>query len=465
MGVKLNMQKISRNEVVVVVDDSPDTLEVLHRSIEHMGLTVYSCESAAEAIELLKEHSVDLVVTDYHMPFIGGLDLIKHVRDHYPQTEVMMITGYASVEGAVEAIKAGAEEYLAKPFTDEELAQAIERSLEKLSIRADKKGVSTKSIAGKLGLIDQSDEMKKVSALIEKAAASELPVLLVGEPGSGKELTARVIHYESDISNYPFVYVNCRDIPESILENELFGYVRSDQEETKNESENDRLPGRLIQPGFFELAGRGTVYLDEISKTPLAVQVKLLDVIAKKELTCVGDNTTRAVSCRVIASSAQDLITLAGKGLFREDLFFRLNVINIALPPLREREKDILPFCREQLSRACLTLGRSTAPLFSNEAEKALTMYDWPGNSRELVDLMSSLAVKVKGDLVEVSDLPGCMRNLLAGESKALKSLHEIEVEHILEVLRGVGGNKTRAAEILGIDRKTLRDKLNRNNG
>jgi two-component system, NtrC family, response regulator HydG len=459
------MPKISRNEVVIVVDDSPDTLEVLHRSIEHMGFTVYSSESAAEAIELLKDHPADLVITDYHMPFIGGLDLIKHVRDHYPQTEVMMITGYASVEGAVEAIKAGAEEYLAKPFTDEELAQAIERSLEKLSIRADRKGVSTKSIAAMLGLVEESGEMKKVAGLIKKAAESELPVLLAGEPGSGKELAARVIHYESDKSNYPFIYVNCRDIPESILENELFGYVKSDQAEVANESEGDCCPGRFTQPGFFELAGRGTVYLDEISKTSLAVQVKLLDVIAKKELTCVGDNATRPVNCRVIASSAQDLITLTGKGVFREDLFFRLNVINITLPPLRERKNDILPFCRDQLTRACLLLGRSAVPVFSDEAEKALTMYEWPGNLRELIDLMSSLAAKVEGDLVELADLPCCMGKLLADQSKAIKSLHEVEVSHIKEVLHSVNGNKTRAAQILGIDRKTLRDKLNRNNG
>jgi DNA-binding NtrC family response regulator len=459
------MPKKIRNEVVVVVDDSPDTLEVLHRSIEHMGFTVYSCESAAEAIELLKDYPVNLVITDYHMPFVGGLDLIKHVRDHYPQTEVMMITGYASVEGAVEAIKAGAEEYLAKPFTDEELAQAIERSLEKLAIRADKKAVSTKSIADKLGVIEESGEMKKVSALIKKAAVSDLPVLLAGEPGSGKELAARVIHYESDRSSYPFIYVNCTDIPESILENELFGYVKSDQEDVKSDLENGHSPGRVTQLGFLELAGRGTVYLDEISRTPLAVQVKLLDVLAKKELICVGDNKTRPVSCRIIASSAQDLITLAGKGLFREDLFFRLNVINISLPPLRERKDDILPFCRDQLIRACLSLGRNASPVFSNETEKALAMYEWPGNARELVDLMSSLAVKIEGDLVELSDLPRCIRNILADENKARKSLQEVEVEHVLEVLQSCKGNKTRAAQVLGIDRKTLRDKLSRHNG
>ena len=232
-----------------------------------------------------------------------------------------------------------------------------------------------------------------------------------------------------------------------------------------NDLENDRYPSRVTQPGFFELAGRGSVYLDEISSTTLAVQVKLLDVLAKKELTCVGDNLTRPVNCRILAPSPQDLITLAGKGLFREDLFFRLNVINISLPPLRERKNDILPFCHDQLARASMSIGRRTSPVFSDEAGKALLLYEWPGNSRELASLMSSLAAEIEGDVVEVSDLPSYMRNLLAGESKTPKSLHEVEVEHILEVLHSCSGNKTRAAQLLGIDRKTLRDKLNRQNG
>ena len=455
------MAKVKRNEVIMVVDDSPDTLEVLHRSIEYMGFSVLSCESAEEAIALLKENRVDLVITDYHMPFIGGLDLIKHIREHYPQTEVMMITGYASVEGAVEAIKAGAEEYLAKPFTDEELEEAIERSLEKLSFRADRKSVSEKTMAGKFGLVDNSEEMKKVAELIKKAAASDLPVMLTGEPGSGKELVARIIHYESDRSNNPFMYVNCKDIPESILENEIFGHVKTPPEDSGGESKK-RPPGKSVQPGFLELAGRGTVYFDEISKTPLAVQVKLLGALTNSELTCVGDNVSRQISCRIITSTSKDLLALAGKGLFREDLFFRLNTVNISIPPLRERVSDILPSCMEQLAVESRQLGRSNPPVISEEAAEALQLYEWPGNSRELFNLMSSLAVDVKGDKVEVSDLPRPVRLVLQAEKKTKMSLEEVETEHIRNVLQSCGGNKTRAAQVLGIDRKTLRDKIDR---
>ncbi len=458
------MIKKSRNEVIIVVDDSSDTLEVLHRSIEHMGFSVFSCESAEEAIDLLKENKVDLVITDYHMPFTGGLDLIRHIRELYPQTEVMMITGYASVEGAVEAIKAGAEEYLAKPFTDEELELAIERSLEKLSIRVDKKGAPGKNIASKFGLIEESETMKKVSDLIKKAADSDLPVMLVGEPGSGKELAARIIHYESSRSNYPFIYINCKDIPESILENEIFGYVKSEQDETGGGYSNLSM-SRLTQPGFLELAGKGTVYFDEISKTPLSVQVKLLDALTNHELTCVGDINSRPINCRIIASTEKDLITLAGKGLFREDLFFRLNVINISIPPLRVRKSDILPFCREQLAKECRELGREVPPVISEEVVRALQLYEWPGNSKELIVLIGSLAENVKDDTVEVSDLPRSMRLMFFAESKSEKSLQEIEAAHIRDVLYSCGGNKTRAARVLGIDRKTLRDKLERHNG
>jgi two-component system, NtrC family, response regulator HydG len=457
------MRKQKRNEVIMVVDDAPDTLEVLHRSIEHMGFTVFSCESAAEAIDRLKTNQVDLVITDYHMPFIGGLDLIKHIREHYPYTEVMMITGYASVEGAVEAIKAGAEEYLAKPFTDDELEQAIERALEKLSIRADKKGTPAKDISKKFGLIAESEEMKKVSELIIRASGSDLPMLLAGEPGTGKELAARIIHYESSRSIYPFVYINCKDIPESILENEIFGYVKPESE-AEDHGKIISFPEKAIQPGFLELAGRGTVYLDEISKTSLAVQVKLLDALTKNEITAVGDTKPRSINCRIIAATTKDLITLAGKGFFREDLFFRLNVINISLPPLRARKSDILPLCRELLARAYRELGRSTAPIFSEEGLRSLELYEWPGNLTELISLMNNLAEKIEGETVAVFDLPRCLQNSMGADSKARLSLQQVEVEHIRNVLQNCGGNKTKAAQVLGIDRKTLRDKLERQN-
>ncbi len=458
------MVKKSKAETIMVVDDSPDTLEVLHRSIEHMGFVVFPCESAGEAIELLKDNPVDLVITDYHMPFIGGLDLIKHIREQYPNTEVMMITGYASVEGAVEAIKAGAEEYLAKPFTDEELEQAIERSLEKLSIRSAKKGSPADDYSVKFGLILVSEAMKKVSKLIKKAASSEHPVLISGEPGSEKELAARIIHYSSSRSKYPFIYVNCTEIPESFLENEIFGYLRPGQGEEFDGSPEETRPAKSIQPGFLEMVGNGTVFFDEISKTPLAVQVKLLDILANYELTCVGDNTARPVGCRIIASTSKDLITLVGKGLFREDLFFQLNMVNIIIPPLRDRKDDIIPLCREHLARESRELGRSAPLSFSEDVTRAALLYEWPGNSKELASLIGTLTAQVETDQVKLSDLPRCIRAALDLEKKSKKSLNEIEVEHIRDVLQSCAGNKTKAAQLLGIDRKTLRDKLDRLN-
>ena len=453
------MAKKNRNEIILVVDDAPDTLEVLHRSVEHMGFSVFSCESAAEAFEILKNNPVDLVITDYHMPFIGGLDLIVHVRENYKNTEVIMITGYASVEGAVEAIKAGAEEYLAKPFTDDELEEAIERSLEKLSIRADKKKILERNIADKMGLMVESEHMRKVSDLIQRAVQSDLPVLLTGEPGAGKELVGRTIHYESDRGNYPFIYINCRDIPEGNFENELFGPFQAEVGDYET-ADNETCMPRPLQSGFLELAGRGTVYLDEISNLSMAVQVKILQVLTSGELPNRSGTEKRPVSCRFISSTSKDLLDLASRGLFREDLFFRLNVINIAVPPMREREKDVLLLCRDHLARACRELGVIQAPVLTDEAQRALSIYEWPGNLRELSDLMNSLAAEINTGSIDLSHLPLSIRMAYYAENRVKKSLDEVAVEHMKEVLKSCKGNKTKAARILGIDRKTLRERL-----
>jgi DNA-binding NtrC family response regulator len=282
------MARTKRQETILVVDDIPDTLEMIHRSIEHMGFRVFSCVSASEAIKTLKENQIDLVITDHHMPFFGGLDLIRHVRENYRNTEVMMITGYASVGGAIEAIKAGAEEYLAKPFTDEELEQAIERSLEKLCIRTLKKASPSKNIAKQYGILGESDSMKRVFDAIEKAAASNLPTLISGETGTGKELVARAIHYESKRANYPFIHVKCSNIPESILEKEIFGYVQVDDDSECQEGPASSGLEKTTRPGFLEAVQEGTVFFDEISETSTAVQVKLLSALTSGEITCVG---------------------------------------------------------------------------------------------------------------------------------------------------------------------------------
>ena len=444
------LNKKSRDEVVLVVDDSADTLEMLHRSIEHMGFRVFSCDSAREAIDILKDTRIDLVITDYHMPFIGGINIIRHVRENYKNTEVMMITGYASVEGAIEAIKAGAEEYLAKPFTDEELEQAIERSLEKLSIRIVKNELPAKNLSKQYGIIGESPVMKKVFDSIKRAASSNLPVFISGEGGTGKELVARAIHYESSSSDHPFLYVNCCKIPESILEGDIFGYIKSGKEGSD----------KTVRKGFLEIAGEGTVFFDEISVIPPAAQVKLLRALTGGEITYAGDNTVRKIKCRIMVSTSRDLLSLIRRGLFREDLFFRMNVVNIAIPPLRERGRDIVLLTGFIVHRICDEIEKKSIPVPDENTTRCLLEYSWPGNIRELESVMRQTLRNVNGDLIEISDLPQFMRFNFPEESRLSKTLLEAEVDHIKNVLSKVGGNKTRAAELLGIDRKTLREKL-----
>ncbi|HNW16024.1 MAG TPA: sigma-54 dependent transcriptional regulator [bacterium] len=438
----------SKKENILIIDDSPDTLEMLHRSLEHMGYSVFSCESATEAIEVMKSERFDLVITDYHMPFIGGIDVIRHVRENYKNTEVMMITGYASVEGAVEAIKAGAEEYLSKPFTDEELEQAISRAMEKLSIRALKSELPSKNISRQYGLIGESEPMKRVAESIKKAASNDLPVLITGEPGTGKELVARIIHYESASSGHPFIHVNCKAVPETILDSEINGCKRAEKD-GRSES----------TPGFLETAGRGTVFFDEISATNLSIQVKLLQALAG-EITHVGDNSVIKINSRIMASTSRDLIQLIKKGLFREDLFFKLNVSNIVLPPLRERGKDIIIISNAILSDVAKETGKTTVQKLDEKAAKCLLEYSWPGNIRELEQVIRKVASNTDSDVIEISDLPVHMKFDISKERMINRTLSEVEVEHIKAVLEKVEGNKTKAAELLGIDRKTLRDKL-----
>lgn len=456
------MAKKTREEIILVVDDSPETLEVLHRNIQLMGFEVYSSESAEEAMNILEEKHIDLVITDYHMPFVGGLDLIRHVRDNYRNTEVIMITGYASVEGAVEAIKAGAEEYLAKPFTDEELEQSINNAIEKLSNRVAYETSSTRDLAKIYGLLGETDSMARVISSIKKAASNDHPVLISGEAGTGKELSARIIHYESERSGNPFIVVDCPKIPERKIECEIFGYLFSDVKKLRNKQEKLAESKEIFRAGLLDLTGKGTIFFNEINEIPLAVQVKLLSVLTSGEFTPLGDNRSRSTSCRIIASTSRDLLELSGKGSFREDLFFRLNMINLNLPPLRERENDILLLCKHYLTKACLEKGQKTVPEFSERAANALLQHAWTANVTELQVLMQELACNLPGELIQVADLPYFLRYNLAVDKRLDKTLQEVEKSYIKEVLAKFNGNKSKTAELLGIDRKTLRDKLSK---
>jgi len=373
---------------------------------------------------------------------------VRHVRDNNPDVEIMVITGFATIDGAVKAIKSGAEEFLTKPFTDEELFAAVRRTLEKLWARRAAESKLDDKTASRYGMLGESAAMLKVYRAITKAATTSATVLITGESGTGKELVARAIHYSSPEASAPFVPVNCGGIPEGLLESELFGHMKG------------AFTGAIdSRAGFFQTADGGSIFLDEISETSLSMQVKLLRVLQDKEIYMVGSSRPRLVAVRVLAATNKDLIGLVAKGIFREDLFFRLSVIRIDMPPLRQREDDVLLLANHFAARFAREVGRPQ-PRFSAEALEVLRNYYWPGNVRELENIMQRLVVMTEGGVVGVHDLPDLMRFSALQKTGLHRTLAELECEHIRNVLASVDGNKSRAAEILGIDRKTLREKL-----
>jgi DNA-binding NtrC family response regulator len=442
------MKSSGKKEKILIVDDAPDTLEVLQRNLSSRGYQVFTAPGVSEAIQVLEQTAVDLVVTDLKMPKASGLDLVRHVRENLKDTEVMLITGYASIEGAVQAVKSGAEEYLSKPFTDDELLSAVRRVLEKLHLRRAGQRALPAVPAGRHGFLGESEAMAKVWQAVAKAASTVATVLISGESGTGKELVARGIHYSSPRSAAPFVAVNCGGIPEGLLESELFGHVKG------------AFTGATeSRAGFFQTADGGTIFLDEISDTSLTMQAKLLRVLQEKEVCMVGARRPQQVDVRVLAATNKDLFALVKKGAFREDLYFRLNVITISLPPLRERGDDILLLARHFAARFAKEAGKPV-PQFSENALGVLKRYDWPGNVRELENVIQRLVVMTDGEVIEIPDLPPLMRFSAPRLNGLDRTLEEVEADYIRNVLASVGDNKTRAAEILGIDRKTLREKL-----
>jgi DNA-binding NtrC family response regulator len=437
-----------KGATILAVDDSAATLEVISRNLTAAGHVVHTCGSVEEAGAVLDETSVDLVITDYKMPRANGLELIKHVRDNYRDTEIMMITGYPSVTGAVEAMRDGAGEYLAKPFTGDELLAAVQRILDKQARRRAAHAEATELSA--FGIIGRCPEMQAVFALIRKAAGTSANVFISGESGTGKELVARAVHYHSDRRASAFVPVNCSAIPDTLLESELFGHVKGAFTGAKES-----------RAGFFEIANGGTIFLDEIGDASPNLQAKLLRVMQSKEFCMVGSSRIRTVDTRIIAASHKDLRRLVEQGLFREDLFYRIHVIEIALPSLSERGDDILMLANHFLNKFATDMNRET-PRLTDEAIAALTQYAWPGNVRELENLLQRLVIICDGPVIDVTDLPESMRFTISRSRHGDKSLAEVEAEHIRAVLARTGDNKTRAAEILGIDRKTLREKLKR---
>jgi DNA-binding NtrC family response regulator len=432
---------------ILVVDDSPETVELLKRNLESVGFQIYTAGNVQSALTLLRSLNIDMVITDLRMPGENGLTLVRHIAENCKGVGTLVITGFPSIQGAVESIKIGAEEYLVKPFTDEELFKAVDRVLAKTSkFRKEPREDSPTNF----GIIGDSEGMQNVFKTINKAKNTNATVLINGESGTGKELVARALHYGGRASTAPFVPVNCGGIPDSLLESELFGYMKGSFTGATD-----------TRAGFFQTADGGTIFLDEISNTSLAMQAKLLRVLQEKELYMIGSKKPNKVNVRIAAATNVDLMQLVKKGLFREDLYYRLNIITIDLPPLRERDNDILLLLDFFLNKYVREMAKG-AMHFSKKALKSLAEYPWPGNVRELQNLVHRLVIMADDNTIDTPDLPENFR-FSATQTRGLnRTLAEVEKEYISSVLAANKNNITRSALVLGIDRKTLREKLKR---
>ena len=433
----------------MIVDDSIDTLEVLRRNLAGRGYRTTTAPSAEDALRILESVPVNLVITDIKMPGADGLDLLRYVRENYKDIGVVIITGYPRYDEAIRAMKTGAEEYLIKPFTDEELFSVLDNAFEKQRLR---ENLGRRPVAqAKYGLIGKSEGMEKLFDEIGRAAETDATILIQGESGTGKELIARAIHYESPRNSAPFVPVNCGSIPETLLESELFGHIKG-----------AFTGANRTKAGFFQTADTGSILLDEISEASPTMQVKLLRVLQEKEICMLGATRSIKVDVRIVAATNKDLAALMTKGVFREDLFYRLNVISVSLPPLRDRGDDIILLINHFMNKFVQEYGK-TPPKISDQALKILSAYHWPGNVRELENVIMRILSMTQGDIVEVPDLPSLMRFSSLMARKADRTLEAVDAEYIQNVMADVDGNKTAAARILGINRRTLREKLKKN--
>lgn len=438
-------------ENILIVDDNYDMLELLHRNLKAQNFHTYKASSVVEAIEILKLTKIDLLITDLQMPGINGMELIKYVQEHFPTIPKLVITGFPAVDTAIEAVKSGALDYLAKPFTNDELKSAVFKVFGNNDGSKDvMKGSKTDAVVKDISygnIVGQSQQMIDLFDVIKRVKDNRATILIQGESGTGKELVAKAIHNQGIFASKPFIAVNCGAIPENLIESELFGYVKG-AFTGANEAKD----------GFFQAANGGTIFLDEIGTAPLSTQTRLLRVLQEKEVSRVGSQKSDKIELRIIAATNADLYELASKGLFREDLYYRLNVVNIETPPLRDRKNDI-----KLLSTTFLTkYGAEYNKPFITITDRVLDVlkrHSWPGNVRELENVIQRMII-MSADRIELSDVPEYLKYSIPSENEGLKSLKDVEKAHILKVLAAVGNNKTRAAEILQIDRKTLRQKI-----
>tara|TARA_R110000868_G_scaffold144150_1_gene362900 strand:- start:25499 stop:26827 length:1329 start_codon:yes stop_codon:yes gene_type:complete len=437
-----------RKENILIVDDDVNILELLQRHLQSWNYHTYKAVSVKEAVTILRDTKIDLLITDLKMPEIDGFELIKFVSEHYPKLPKLVVTGYLSVQDSLAAIKSGVVDYLTKPFTKDELKSAIDRSV---PTSVEKKQNEIKPSEGKNKaygeIIGNSEKVNDVIQVIERIKDNKATVFIKGESGTGKELVARAIHYQGKFARAPFIAVNCGAIPENLLEAELFGYSKG----AFTGAETNR-------NGFFQAANGGTIFLDEIGNASLAVQSRLLRALQEKEVVKVGAQKPEKIDIRIVAATNSDLREMIKKQTFREDLFYRLTVVEIDVAPLRERKDDI-PLLVDKFLFKYGVEYKDRFIKITPEALSVLNRYQWPGNIRELENVIQR-AVIMCDKVIDVEHLPEHLKYTLDFSDETLQPLKVIEKKYIEKVLRATGNNKTKAAEILQIDRKTIRQKL-----
>jgi DNA-binding NtrC family response regulator len=437
---------------ILIVDDEDSTRNLCRDVIIDSGLRTRVASTTEQALEILDQWPVEILITDLRVPQIGGLELLKRVRQDFPQTAVLVLTQYGTIESAVEATRLGAADYITKPFHIPELRSKIDRMVRMLDADQENRVLreTLRTRPGFGGLIGLSVKMQKVYRLIEKVSQHAYPVLILGESGTGKELVARSAHFSGVRRNRPFIPVDCSSLVPTLIEAELFGYVKG------------AFTGAMhTKQGLMEIADNGTLFLDEIGDMPIDMQAKLLRALQEKEVRPVGSTDRVRLAARIIAATNRDLEASVRRGTFRQDLFFRLNVVQIKLPPLRERKTDIPVLVNSILEKFSQSNGKLRT--ISEDAMSRLVAYDWPGNVRELENAIERAIALGSGPILHAGDLPTSLQygtGERAPQNDELLPLEEMERRAILRALREAGGDKLAAARILGIGKTTLYRKL-----
>ena len=441
---------------VLVVDDDEATCELLEMALRRLGHTAATSTSAEEAIRMVAEDDFDVVLTDIKMTSMDGLELCRRVADLVPGLPVIVITGDSSMEAAVGALRAGAYDFIAKPIDDKLLAPCISRAGQAGFLQKEVKRLRAEADSAKPSgeVLGASSAMRRVHEMIGRVAPTEASVLIFGETGTGKELVARSIHERSGRAKGPFIALNCAAVPATLIEAELFGHARGAFTDAKSSRE-----------GLFVQANGGTLFLDEIGEMPIDVQAKLLRALQERKVRPLGSNSEITYNARILTATNRDLEQEVAEKRFREDLYYRINVVRIDLPPLRDRGADVLAIAHHLLAKLAKDRSLSLSP----QAAERLMAYDWPGNVRELENCIERAVALARFDQITVEDLPDRLKSDRAGkivvsadDSSELVTIDELENRYIERVLKMLNGNKSRAAQVLGLDRRTLYRKLER---